>query len=784
MAKIALIQDGTEVTRQRFADVSGVFRECCGRLGEERFVEFSLEQRTDDEVGPLLDGVDPAEWACLVFASNALQSGAIADALKEQRAHLHRYLAEGGGLVVLYQARANLSLLLPSELRPEFGERLSERGVGQARAGDADDILVRYPHRVPWETLRDYGLEELARVREAGHGSELQSLFHNIVTPNGLPPSFKKVLVTDLQEVLVARTYEHVAARVVVATIPLDWQSTRPDQAEATGNLLLNAIRFACLGVPKRLVWREGTGTRGELLLRWLSTDGGAAVRPEQERGITDEDAWLLTVVDTFLLPGDRLRGVLEVDAVREFLGQGGTVIASETVEELAASRIQAHVGRFEQRELTTGSNGLYGELRAVSGWRTPRSAFDLRNIVSALAYLEREEGARRPKSAISVASLRRLRGEVRERLLEPRHQEDLGSSIAHAETLAHLMAPAPVDESAVSWLEQEAQRRPFDVRLQIRAVLALGRSTRDPTFVADAAAALAQEDGLAGEASIAPVVRVLGALAVLHEAGLLEDDAKSAAKLARLACDALGSAPFVRGRGWLSVEATAELTRGLVALHGLLSRTNRGVAEEVARQIALGATALRLAHRRYARGERGVSALARLVHGLLVADKQLPIGLQRLTSLDWPGARAGPGTLGGAGHRSLLDYLAEQNERLETHATELTEQVARQQSDLGTQRRPAALGRAVATFLPVAAVALATWYVMGLIGWGSVFESLANLGLLLGVAFALLRGGFWLLDRVNLLSRPAAVARDWIGANVLGLVSTVGQIRKPPAEK
>lgn len=89
-----------------------------------------------------------------------------------------------------------------------------------------------------------------------------------------------------------------------------------------------------------------------------------------------------------------------------------------------------------------------------------------------------------------------------------------------------------------------------------------------------------------------------------------------------------------------------------------------------------------------------------------------------------------------------------------------------------------------MATFLPVAAVALATWYVMGLIGWGSVFESLANLGLLLGVAFALLRGGFWLLDRVNLLSRPAAVARDWIGANVLGLVSTVGQIRKPSAEK
>jgi hypothetical protein len=780
VAKIALIQDGTEVTRQRFADVSGVFQQCCGRLGEERFVDFSIEQQTDDEVVPLLDGVDPEEWSCLVFASNALQSEAIAEALKKHRADVHRYLAEGGGLVVLYQARANLSLLLPRELRPTFGERLSERGVGQARAADADDILVRYPCRVPWETLRDYDPEQLATVREEGFGSELQSLFHNIVTPTGLPSSFKKVLVTELQEVIVARTYEHVPARIVVATLPLDWQSTRPNQSEATGNLLLNAIRFAALGVPKRLVWRERTGTRGELLLRWLSTDGGAAVRPEQERGITEEDEWLLTVVDTFLLPGDRLRGVLEVDAVREFLGQGGTVIASETVENLAASRIEAHVGRFERRELTTGSgSGLYGELRAVSGWRTVRSAFDLRNIVSALAYLEREEGARRPKSAITIASLRRLRKEVRERLLEPRHQEDLGSSIAHAETLAHLMAPDPVDEDAVSWLEGEAQRRPFDVRLQIQAVLALGRSTRNPTFVADAAEALAQKNGSAGDASIAPVVRVLGSLAVLHEAGLLEEDAKSAAKLARLACEALGSAPFVPGRGWLSVEATAELTRGLVALHGLVSRTNRRVAEELARQIALGATALRRAHRRYTRGDRGVSTLARLVHGLLVADKQLPIGLQRLTSLDWPGANVTRGALGGAGHRSLLDYLAEQNERLEVQAAQLTEQIDKLRLD----RRPAALGRALVTSLVVAAVAIATWFVMGLIGWGSVFESLANFAVLLAAALTLLKGAFWLLDRLNLLSRPAAVARDWVDANLLGPVGSLGRLKRPSAE-
>ena len=94
MPRIALIQDGTEVGRQEHADVADFVRSCCWRLGDSQDA-YRLETFVDEAAGHLLDGVTPSEFACLVFASNALVSGAVASAVEVSKLDLQKFTASG-----------------------------------------------------------------------------------------------------------------------------------------------------------------------------------------------------------------------------------------------------------------------------------------------------------------------------------------------------------------------------------------------------------------------------------------------------------------------------------------------------------------------------------------------------------------------------------------------------------------------------------------------------------------------------------------------------------------
>ena len=166
--------------------------------------------------------------------------------------------------------------------------------------------------------------------------------------------------------------------------MPLDWQGSRPGQETATVELLANAIRYASLGTPRRLVWRDPASTRNELLRRWLCLDGATAIRlaPDSGDDIDDVDSWLLGIVDVLFLPPEHIDSGSITHDVRRFLEGGGTVITVAKSQDFAASHITALVGRYEEREL---ASNVYAELRALPGWRTPDSAFRLRNILAVL---------------------------------------------------------------------------------------------------------------------------------------------------------------------------------------------------------------------------------------------------------------------------------------------------------------------------------------------------------------------------------------------------------------
>jgi len=758
---IALIQDGTEVARQWIADVAAVFERCCRSLSEYGVEEFALSIFTDEDAVYLLDGLDRDEWACLVFASNALLSGQIEGTLERHRASVHRYVAGGGGVVVLHQWRDSLAPLLPAELLPPTVERDWSRTPTVLRADDEHDVLLHYPFPVDWRKLRD--------VEDAGPRGT-PSLFFKALDRGKLPGAMKPVLSGDGDEVVISRAGDHVRARVVVATAPLDWHAARPGQEEPMAALLANAVRYAALGPPKRLVWRRAEGVSNQLLIRWLGIDGAAAAlpAPPEERPLTETETWLLTAVDLFLLPSERLAWAEATPEVRRFLAQGGALVAAADTAS-GGTRVTAVVGRHEERALATR---LYAELRAVEGWRKVDYAFELRNVVRALRFLwgtDDAEPNRSQPAAISPRDLADLAPVIRrERLALAKHREDLSSSIALAETLSYLLTDPTEGAGDVAWLADEGAKRGGDLALQIRAVLALPAQTALDGFLAAAVEAFAAAD------SLAAVVRILDAVAVLDEAGLLPEDAVNATRLAELACDFLDRTPATREHGWMSVEATGELTRGLVALHALLGSERPDVAARVIGHVATGATALRQAVRRYERNWKGIAWLACIVHAVIIADRAFPIGLQRLASLEWPDPTAAD-AVSARTERSLLQQLALENEKLRVAESDLRTELA----DEHRQHLAARIGRGAATLVPVALLGLAVWAVVDQVGWDTPAGLVALLAVALSLAATLLSAAFALLEYLDLLAGPAPRILGFFVERVAPNVEKAGKLKR-----
>ena len=731
-------------------------------------MHFSLQVFTDDDLGFLLDGLSREEWQCLVFASNSLNSGRIEQALQKGRASLESFIATGGGVVLLHQVRNSLAPVLPADLEPGLHERTCPRGEGKTAAPDSDDVLFHFPESVEWAALRDLQGGDIFDSGGDVRPVELPSLYFMALGP--VLPAKLKTVMTVGGDVVMARSYDHLAERIVVTTLPLDWQERRANQGEVLSSLLTNAIRYATAGVPQRLVWREPGTTRNELLLRWLTLDGATAIRPAPQTDIDVTDRWLLSAVDVLAMAPERLESAEWREELTTFLANGGVLLTTSPDAALPASRVVALVGRHLQRDLATL---LTNELRAVEGWDNIDSAFDIRNIVSAVSFLWAEGMSRLDEAGIDPRGLTELEALIRVRLMEESHREDLGSSIALAQTLSHLREPEPVPDELIEWMNAASQGRPFPVELHVRAVRSVSLRTADPTFVADATAALAS--AATRLASAAPVVRLLEAVALLDQAKQLQATEAEAVRLGALVCDVLDRFE-VPERGWISVEATAHATLGLIALYRIV-RTQGDERIRLAAHVATGAGALNRARSSYSRNPKGVAWLAHLSHALIVADQSFPLGLQRFASLPWPDQPGG----GGASrlHRELAQHLALTNEQLRNEQRQLEDRLVETERAVANQRLAGRIGRATATLVPTGVLLLAAWVVAAAIGWESINGLVANLTVLVSVLLTVVAFVFSVLARRHLLAAPADRVREWAVTRGLPAVSSLGKLKK-----
>jgi len=723
MPRIAVIQDGTELARQTDADIAGAFEACCEILSADG-TRFEVQTFTDEAAGFLLDGLSSEEFGCLCFASNSLNSGQIDRAVQRYQTGLRRYLQSGGGLVLLHQLCESLSSVLPEDLCPAIVDRVSARGESLTTPYDNDDVLLHYPAAVP-----------IDRFFDGGFPKGPPSLFYKAVAIKSLPEKLKPVM-TYGDELLVARSFDHVKERVVVAALPLDWQHAV--------ELLANALRFASLGVPRRLVWHEGDRDRRRLLLHWLALDGASSIRPAPDAGgpLDPTQAWLLTHVDVLVSPSAKLERVQTMEEVSRFVRYGGTLIAADDAYKLGGSRITAIVGGYIERRL---AQRLYGELRAVPGWDAADYAFELRNIVTALAFLWTNP-ANHTEGAISPDDLADLVPELRGRLRDERHREDLSSSIAHVQSLA-LLSHESIEKELIEWMSRDPRVQRFDVGLQYRAVAALALGRPDDEMAEDALRFLR---GGGDDSSLASDVRIFDAIGILDQAGVLDAKPQVLSELGDRLCAQLEKHPPVPGVGWLSVEATADVTRALVALLSRLPAKEEDLRARLLDRLGAAVVVLRHALQDYEENRKSVARLARLTHAVVMVERQYPLGLQRLASLDWPDSSIDAVAAGG--ERSLLDRLAAENRALRARDQEFRD------ATLAVK-----VGRGAAT-LGVTALVMAPFsYALAVIGFDTIWTLLANITVILTITLGIIAGAFTWLSRVHLLAAPAVRIREWI---------------------
>jgi hypothetical protein len=749
MPRIALVQDGTEVARQRYADVLERFLRCRDELSSTRGLDFSLQVFTDDAVRFLLSGISPEEFDCIVFASNALLSEGVMRSLARHRVELRRYVSAGGGLLVLHQVRPSLDDVLPPDVCPRLVDRTARPGV-EVHADVPDDVTLRYPKSVA-----------LDRLAEGQDGSGPSRLYWKALVRDSMPQKLRPILSAGDggSEVLLARTVSGIPERVVVAPVPLDWH----DSIE----LLVNAIRYVSLGEPRRLLWLPSAAEneRTDLFLRWLYSDGASAVSsmPGPET-MSEPERWLFDQVDVCIVPPRQFDAVRDRPEIEAFVARGGTLITAEPVGEDGASEVSALIGGYSQRVL---ARRLYAELAANPAWVSFDNAFHLRNVVSALD-LFRRKGLDDTVLAVRPADIEHLAHPIKRRLRQEDHRDDLSSSLALGEILCHLVPEPRQHASLFSWMDRRGSSAGQDVRLQIRALRSRWLGRPDPGFLQEACRLLEDRSSPDGPPpSFAPVVRVMDALTMLDDAGLLRADHASIEAFAESLDAELRQRPPEPDVGWISVEATADITRGLVALIGRLRRPDAQNA--LARHLATGATVLRRAMPRYDDREPSrawLAQLARLTHALVVVDEQFPIGLQRLASLEWPDQ--GPSRdLGSGSEDSLMVDLAVQVKDLRVKELALEE-----------QRWAAATGRAFATVLGSALVAVPFAVFLWLFTPDSAWDWIANVGILLPVFAVALGLMFVLLKRGRLLTALADRSLELLG-ELSGVLAKIGSIKR-----
>lgn len=246
--RVAVVQNASEVVHYSYGDSTRTFR----HLGcaAEAFSDYNVEN--------LLKRLGDEDLEVLVLAANALNSRQIRTEFfsEDGVSAVSTFLSRGGGLLVQHQL--GLARRYPPHILPFLGDNLnSARAVGRPREEDprAGNLKIASAARPHIAIVSPNLLEAQAVQQISSRHSGVPSLYWHYW--EGADPAWWDTLMLDDgvgagNRSLVLATKEADPCRVILCSLPFDWQDGRDP--------LANFVSYLADGRPSTLVLSDSMG--------------------------------------------------------------------------------------------------------------------------------------------------------------------------------------------------------------------------------------------------------------------------------------------------------------------------------------------------------------------------------------------------------------------------------------------------------------------------------------------------------------------------------------------
>lgn len=234
--RIAIVQNEKEVFKYDCADWSNLFKD------NAYFSFYKLTYFDEHNIGCLVETL--MDFDAVFFATNALNSAIIYDALCENTSLLEKYISMGHGCYIGYSSKNKSHEFLPDKYKIEQIERDFPGGESEM---DGKLETIRHP------LTEAHCVVNLGKyVSTAMHHTTIAGLYFDYLAFGDKHNSvFDKIVVDSAyNRVLMVCTKMAMGARLVVSTLPVDWQR----QTE----FFINIVKFCTEGEPIiKIVSRE-----------------------------------------------------------------------------------------------------------------------------------------------------------------------------------------------------------------------------------------------------------------------------------------------------------------------------------------------------------------------------------------------------------------------------------------------------------------------------------------------------------------------------------------------
>ena len=227
MYRIALIQNESEMMRYGWADVTPSIMK----------FKYRVDTYTSENIQVLFLEIKNNTYDAVIVAMNACLSQKILKELLDQKNDALKLLLNNGkGLYIGYQARIDELGFLPDKFKVNFEDRSGKsiEGTLEASINSKEYPFLSFPKHI--------SIKEI--TNQCRNNNRVEGIYwsHIIPSTKGIYESIIVDTQYDEDKIILCVTRSDIASRVVISTLPIEWQGH--------DDLWENAIRYTVEGRP------------------------------------------------------------------------------------------------------------------------------------------------------------------------------------------------------------------------------------------------------------------------------------------------------------------------------------------------------------------------------------------------------------------------------------------------------------------------------------------------------------------------------------------------------